>query len=72
MQLLAIPEQGVEDDEVGRDFGSELADAAVGGVEPHLECIEVESAAARDHDLAVHRRARRKLFAQRFELREVA
>ena len=69
---LALPEQQVEGDEGGRDLGRELADAALGRVEAHLHRVEVERAAAGDHDLAVERGVRRHQLAERPQLGEVA
>ena len=68
---LAVPEQHVEDDELGRDLGRELPDARLGRMQAHLHRVEVERAVARDHDLAVERRARRQQVAERPQLREV-
>ena len=52
---LAVPEQQVEDDEVGRDLRRQLAHARLRRVQPHLHRVEVEDAVACDHDLAVER-----------------
>ena len=62
---LAVPEQHVEGDELGRDLGRQLADAALGRMEAHLHRVEVERAVARDHDLAVERGVRRQQLAER-------
>ncbi len=72
MQGLLAPEEDVEADELGRDLGRELADPALGGVEAHLERVEVERTAALDHDLPVHSRPRRQLLGQLTQLGEVA
>ena len=69
---LALPEQHVEGDELGRDLGGEPVDAALGRVEPHLHRVEVEDAVARDHDLAVERGVGRQQLAERPQLGEVA
>ena len=69
---LAVPEQQVEGDEDRRDLGRELADAALGRVQPHLHRVEVEHAVAGDHDLAVERGVGREQVAERRQLGEVA
>ena len=69
---VAVPEQQVEGDEDRRDLGRELADAALGRVEPRLHRVEVEHAVARDHDLAVERGVGREQLAERPQLGEVA
>ena len=72
MELLALPEQDVEDDELRRDLGGELSNPALRGVEPQLHRVEVEPALLRDHDLAVERGVGRKQLSERLELGEVA
>ena len=72
VQLLALPEQDVEGDELRRDLGRELADPALGRVEPELHRVEVELPLLRDHDLAVERGVGREQLPERLELREVA
>ena len=42
-ELLAVPEQHVEDDELGRDLARQLADPALGRMEPRLHRVEVEA-----------------------------
>ena len=69
---LAVPEQDVEDDELRRDLGGELADARLGRMQAHLHRVEVERAVACDHDLAVERGVGRQQLAERAQLREVA
>ena len=69
---LAVPDQHVEDDELGGDLRRQLPDARLGRMEPRLHRVEVERAVARDHDLAVERRVRRQQVAERAQLREVA
>jgi hypothetical protein len=56
---LALPQQHVERDVLGRDFGGKLADAALGRVKPKLHRVEIEAAVLLDHDLAVQGRPRR-------------
>ena len=70
--LLAVPEQHVEDDELGRDLRRQPPDPRLRRMEPHLHRIEVERAVTRDHDLPVERRPRREQLAERPQLREVA
>ena len=72
MQLLALPEQDVEDDELRRDLGRQLSNPALRGVEPELHRVEVELALLRDHDLPVERGVGRKDLPERLELGEVA
>src|SRR5207245_4954781 len=50
--LLAVPEQHVEDDELRRDLRRELPDPRLGRVEPHLHRAECDHAVARDPALA--------------------
>jgi hypothetical protein len=69
---LPLPEEDVEDDELGRDLGRKLAHAALGRVEAHLQGVEVERAAALDDDLAVECRAGRELLPEVAELGKVA
>ena len=69
---LALPDEHVEDDVLGRDLGGEPPDPRLGRVEPHLHRVEVERALADDHDLAVERRPRREQLAERPQLGEVA
>ena len=52
---LAVPEQHVEDDELGGDLGRQPPDPRLGRVQAHLHRVEVEPAVAGDHDLAVER-----------------
>ena len=72
VQRLALPEENVERDELGRDLLRQPVDSALGRVEPHLHRVEVEDAVPSDHDLAVERGVGREQVAQRAELREVA
>jgi hypothetical protein len=72
VQLLALPEQDVEDDELRRDLGGQFSNPALRGVEPELHRVEVELALLRDHDLPVERGVGRKQLAERLELGEVA
>ena len=44
---LAVPEQHVEDDVLGRDLRRQPADARLGRMQPHLHRVEVERAVAR-------------------------
>ena len=69
---LAVPDEQVEGHEDRRDLGGELADPALGGVQPSLHRVEVEHAVARDHDLPVERGVGREQLAERPQLREVA
>src|SRR5690606_41746606 len=63
----------VERDERGRRLARELLDSRRGGVEAHLQRVEVETGTPRDHDLAVeHAAGREALDEQRMQLREVA
>src|SRR2546428_528892 len=51
----------------------ELRHARGGGVQPHLQRVEVETARGRDHDLAIDHTAFRQLFEQRVvQFREIA
>jgi hypothetical protein len=50
---LAVPKKHVEADERRRHLSRQLANAALGGMEAHLQRVEVERAAPLDHDLAV-------------------
>ena len=72
VQRLALPEQDVEGDELGRDLGGQPVDAALRRVESHLHGVEVEDSVPGDHDFAVERRVGRKQFAERAQLGEVA
>jgi len=69
---LAVPQEEVEGDEVGRHLAGELLDAALGGMEAHLERVEIERTVALDDDFAVDGRMRRELLGERLELREIA
>ena len=62
---LALPEQDVEGDELGRDLRRELPDAALGRVEPQLHRVEVECPVAGDDDLAVEGGVGREEVAER-------
>ena len=72
MDRLAVPEQQVEDDEVGRDLRGELAYARLRRMQSHLHRIEVEHAVPGDHDLAVEGGVGRQELTERPQLREVA
>ena len=72
VQRLALPDEDVEGDELGRDLRREPLDPALRRVEAHLELVELEPAVARDDDLAVEGGLRRQELADRFELWEVA
>ena len=65
----SVPQQHVEGDEPRRDLGGQLADAALGGMEPHLHGVEVDRSVPLDHDLAVERRAGRQQVAERLRAR---
>jgi len=69
---LAVPEQEVEDDEVGRDLCGQLAHARLRRVQAHLHGVEVEHTVACDHDLAVQGGVGRQEVTERSQLREVA
>ena len=69
---LPVPEEQVEGDEDRRDLRRQLADAALGRMQPHLHRVEVELAVAGDDDLAVERGAGRQQLAERAQLGEVA
>ena len=69
---LAVPEEEVERDEVGRNLGRELAHAALRRMEAHLQRVEVERSVALDDDLAVDSRVRLQFLPERLELREIA
>ena len=72
MDCLAIPKQEVESDEVRGNLLRELAHPAFGGMEAHLQRVEVERSVPRDHDLAVDGRVRLQLLPERLQLREIA
>ena len=71
MHRLAVPEEDVEDDQIGGDLSGKPADPALGRVEPHLHRVEVEPPSACDDDLSVERGVGREQVAQRPQLGEV-
>jgi hypothetical protein len=68
---LTVPKEEVERDEVRGNLLRELAHPALGGMEAHLQRVEVERAVACDDDLPVDRRVRLQFLAECLELGEI-
>ena len=52
-QVTTVGSNRIECHERGRRFLCQLRHARRCGMQPHLQCVEIETASCRDHNLAV-------------------